>query len=67
MRPSDHAEAPAYADRIRELIERFTDQWNEALRGGSPPAVEDFLGEVSEAERSDLRAKLGTVDDEYHR
>jgi eukaryotic-like serine/threonine-protein kinase len=67
MRPSDHAEVPVYPDRIRKLIDRFTDKWNEALRGGPPPAVEDFLREASEADRSDLREILGRVNDDYHR
>ena len=66
MRPSDHAKVPAHPDRIPELIERFTAMWDEALRGGPRPAVEDFLGELSEAERSDLRVTLGRVDEEYH-
>jgi tetratricopeptide (TPR) repeat protein len=61
MGPLTDADAAAAPDRVRELIERFTDLWDRALGGGPPPSVEAFLAEVREPDRAGLRAQLDRV------
>jgi tetratricopeptide (TPR) repeat protein len=45
--------------------ERFAAAWEQALRGGIPPRIDDFLAEVSAAERDALRRQLEHIDDKY--
>src|SRR3954469_19590982 len=56
-RPGD-TDRPAGPDPGHDLVQRFSDRWDLALRGGTRPSVEDFLGQVSEAERGGLRPLL---------
>ncbi|HKB02849.1 MAG TPA: serine/threonine-protein kinase [Gemmataceae bacterium] len=67
MRPPPDADVRAANDRDRDVVDRFTDSWERALRGGPRPSVETFLGEVTEAERADLRSALDQVNQEYLR
>src|SRR5262245_21618178 len=47
--------------------ERFEIAWRAALRGGSPPRVEAYLGTVAESERAALRGELEHVAKAYER
>jgi len=64
MTPSNPAEVPAPPDRLRELVERFTGQWKQALGGGPRPTVDEFLTEASETDRTELRTILVRVEEE---
>jgi eukaryotic-like serine/threonine-protein kinase len=64
MTPSNPAEVPASPDRLRELVERFTGKWKQALGGGPRPSVDEFLTEASEPDRIELRTILLRVEQE---
>jgi serine/threonine-protein kinase len=47
------------------LCEQFEAAWEQALKGGPPPAVDSFLALAPEAERPTLRGELTRIDSAY--
>src|SRR4051794_6033868 len=47
------------------LCDQFRAAWRQALMGGPPPSLDDFLGQVPEADRLTLRAELSRIDREF--
>ena len=67
MKPDAQTDMAANSDLVSALTERFTNDWDEALRGGPAPSLEALLGEVPEAARAAAREALGQVDRDYRR
>src|SRR5262245_15519862 len=67
MKPLAQTDVAALPDPVREVVERFANDWEKSLQGGPVPSVETFLGQVTEADRPGARAVLERVDAEYRR
>ena len=54
-------------EQLDAIRARFESAWQEALRGGIPPAVETYLEDTIPEERDAIRQRLTTLDAEYRR
>src|SRR5437899_2508113 len=62
--PTDEpSQTPSQARRLDTVCNRFEDDW----RAGKRPRIEDYLVDVSEAERSALLRELIALDIAYRR
>jgi eukaryotic-like serine/threonine-protein kinase len=52
-------------ERHQELLRRFEAAWGETRTGGHRPAIQTFLQEISEPERSVLQAALEAIERRY--
>jgi tRNA A-37 threonylcarbamoyl transferase component Bud32 len=55
------------SDQVDEVCDRYEAAWQAALRGDAPPRIDDYLQEVSEAERGRLLHELILLDLHYRR
>jgi len=62
--PTDAHTSPA-PERSREIIDRFTSSWDQALKGGPQPSVETFLDQLTAVERAGLQTVLELIDKDY--
>jgi serine/threonine-protein kinase len=67
MKPDAQTDMAAHTDLVRALTERFTTDWDGALRGGPAPSLEAYLGDVPDAARAAAREALERVDRDYRR
>src|SRR5262245_45476185 len=65
MKPSTDAHSRTLSNSSREIIERFTQSWDQALHGGPRPAVETFLDALTAVERAGLQPVLELIDKDY--
>src|SRR6476469_1231095 len=65
MKPSTDAHAITFSDSSREIIDRFTQSWDQALHGGTRPALETFLDHLTEVERAGVQPVLELIDKDY--
>ena len=62
MRPEARMDMAALSGAARDLVARYTAGWDRALRGAAAPDLEAHLSELSQADRSGVRAVLEEVD-----
>ena len=62
MKPEARMDMAALSGATRDLVARYTAGWDRALRGGAAPDLEAHLSELSQADRSGVRAVLEEVD-----
>ena len=62
---NDHIHGESALKRIDSVADRFDAAWQAALKGGPPPQIESFLGEVAAADEPALRRELELLDQEY--
>src|SRR5262245_46931343 len=67
MKPLAQTDVAALPDPVRKLVERFTSDWEKALRGGPPPSAETFLGELPEADWPVALTALERVEQAFQR
>ena len=65
MRPEAHAEMAALTGAARDLVTRYSNGWDRALRGDPAPDLEAHLIELPESDQAGARAALERVDQEY--
>ena len=65
MRPTAHADMAALSGAARDLVTRYSNGWDRALRGDPAPDLEAHLIELPESDRAEARAALERVDQEY--
>jgi len=65
MKPSTDTHSRTLSGSSREIIEQFTQSWDQALHGGPRPALETFLDHLTEVERAGVQPVLELIDKDY--